>query len=85
LNCCNEADYGVHIFEDPDSHEVVGVTPEGKYHVRNCDLNAPHFIEERAERAELWRILTSRPMRIKVKDVWTFPEDKVLWLRSGSG
>jgi hypothetical protein len=65
LDCCKESDYGIHIFEDPDSHEVVGVTPQGKYHVRNCDLNAPHFIEERTERTELWRLLESRPMSLK--------------------
>src|ERR1700690_2436329 len=46
LNCCNEQDYGEHIFEDPDTHELVGVTPEGRYHVRNCDLNAPHLVRE---------------------------------------
>lgn len=71
LNCCKEVDYGVHIFEDPDSHEVVGVTPAGKYHVRNCDLNAPHLIAERAERAELRHILESRPVTIKGE--WAYP------------
>ena len=58
-------DYGIHIFEDPDTHEIVGITPEGKYHVRNCDLNAPHFIEERKERTKLWNLLESQPMRMK--------------------
>jgi hypothetical protein len=71
LNCCKEPDYGVHIFEDPDTHEVVGITPEGKYHVRNCDLNAPHFVEERAERAKLWRLIEDQPMRIK--NSWSLP------------
>jgi hypothetical protein len=71
LNCCKETDYGVHIFEDPDTHEVVGITPEGKYHVRNCDLNAPHLVEERAERANLWRLLEEKPMR--VKSDWSLP------------
>lgn len=65
LNCCEETDFGVHIFEDPDSHEVVGVTPEGKYHVRNCDLNAPHLVEERTQRADLWSKLEGKAMRIK--------------------
>jgi hypothetical protein len=65
LNCCEEADYDVHIFEDPDTHEVVGITPEGKYHVRNCDLNAPHLVQERAQRAQLWDFLEKKPMRAK--------------------
>ena len=73
LNCCRETDYGVHIFEDPDTHEVVGVTPEGRYHVRNCDLNAPHLVEERLERANLWRLLEERPFQIK--SGFTLPEE----------
>jgi hypothetical protein len=71
LNCCKETDYGVHILEDPDTHELVGVTPEGKYHVRNCDLNAPHLVEERAERAELWDLLENQPVRI---ENWSLPD-----------
>ena len=73
LNCCEEADYGLHILEDPDTHEVVGVTPAGRYHVRNCDLNAPHLVEERKERARLWRILSAQPVRIK--HGWSLPEE----------
>jgi hypothetical protein len=65
LNCCQELDYDVHILEDPDTHEVVGVTPQGKYHVRNCDLNAPHLTRERAQRAKLWHLLESTPMTLK--------------------
>jgi hypothetical protein len=76
LNCCKEADYGTHIFEDPDTHEVVGVTSEGKYHVRNCDLNAPHLVQERAERADLWRVLNAQPMRLK--QGWALPEETKL-------
>jgi hypothetical protein len=64
LNCCKETDYGVHIFEDPDTHELVGVTPEGRYHVRNCDLNAPHFVNERADRANLLNLLEAQPVQI---------------------
>jgi len=73
LNCCEETDYGVHIFEDPDTHEVVGVTPAGRYHVRNCDLNARHLVEERAERARLRTILDAKPIRIKRG--WSLPEE----------
>lgn len=57
LNCCEELDYGQHIFEDPDTHCVFGVTPAGKYHVRILDLNAPHLVEERAERARYRHLL----------------------------
>ncbi len=60
LNCCEEQDYGLHIFEDPATHRVFGVTPAGRYHVRMCDLNAPHFIRERRDRALLSDILTKR-------------------------
>lgn len=62
LDCTKEADYGVHIFEDPDTHEVVGVTPAGRYQVLNCDLNAPQFIEERQQRAKCWETLNSKPI-----------------------
>jgi len=65
LNCCEEADYDVHIFEDPDTHEVVGTTPEGRYHVRNCDLNAPHLVKERTQRTQMWELLESKPMQAK--------------------
>lgn len=46
-----ELDYGLHIFEDPDTHEVFGVTPAGKWQVLQCDLNASHLIKKRAKRA----------------------------------
>jgi len=71
LNCCEELDYGLHIFEDPDTHEVVGVTPAGKYHVRNCDLNADHLVKERADRAKIWGILESIPVRLNKG--WSLP------------
>lgn len=53
LNCCEEMDYGLHIFECPDNHELMGVTATGKYHIRMCDLNAPHLINERRDRSIL--------------------------------
>jgi hypothetical protein len=65
LNCCKEVDYGVHIFEDPDTHEVVGVTSEGRYHVDACDLNADHFIDERKRRARIWDVLNERQITLK--------------------
>lgn len=65
LNCCQEADYGTHIFEDPATHEVFGITPAGRYHVRMCDLNAPHFVEERRTRSELKQKISHSAARLK--------------------
>ena len=65
LNCCEEHDYGVHILENPTTHLVVGVTPPGKYHVRMLDLNAPHLVQERAERSRLRKLLYVDRKRIK--------------------
>ena len=73
LNCCTELDYGAHIFEDPDTHEVVGVTPTGRYHVRYCDLNANHLIEERKERTKLRQLLTSRT--VTLTSGWQLPPE----------
>lgn len=58
LNPTKEQDYGVHIFEDPGTHELVGTTPAGKYHIRCCDLNAPHLVQERHDRAQLTKLLS---------------------------
>lgn len=58
LNCCEEQDYGVHVFEDPVTHEVFGVTPAGKYHVRILDLNTDDLVTERKVRADLRIALT---------------------------
>jgi hypothetical protein len=57
LNPTKEQDYGVHIFEDADTHELVGVSPAGRYHIRCCDLNAPHLIRKRRDRALLRELL----------------------------
>jgi hypothetical protein len=65
LNPTKEQDYGVHIFEDPASHRLVAITPAGRYHIRCCDLNAPHLIQERAERERLRRILNDYPVTAK--------------------
>jgi hypothetical protein len=65
LNCCKEVDYGVNIFEDPDNHEVVGITSAGRYHVDACDLNADHFTKERKKRAEIWEVLEQRQIALK--------------------
>lgn len=60
INPFEELDYGHHIYEDPETHRVFGVTPTGKFHVLKLKLNADHFVEERrlrhamrAEKGEL--------------------------------
>jgi hypothetical protein len=60
LNPCEEVDYGVHLFEDPDTFEIWGATPAGRYHVRMLDLNADHLVLERRRRHEL-RALQKAP------------------------
>jgi hypothetical protein len=68
LNCCEEQDYGEHIFENPTIHLVVGVTPPGKYNVRMLYLNAPHLVQERAERSMLRKLLYVDRKRVKETD-----------------
>lgn len=65
LNCCREVDYGEQIFEDPASNRVFGVTPAGKYHITMLDLNAPHLVDERRDRAELRRLLFAERKTVK--------------------
>ena len=60
LNCCEEQDYGAVIFEDPNSHELMGTTPAARYHIVTCDLNAPHLVDERRRRSQ-YRDLLERP------------------------
>lgn len=51
LNPTVETDYGEHIFEDPDTHELIGVSPAGNYHIDILDLNDETFVWEREKRA----------------------------------
>jgi hypothetical protein len=67
LNPTKEQDYGFHIFEDPTTHYLIGTTPAGKYQIRCCDLNAPHLVLERAERAHLRRLLNDYPITSKIQ------------------
>jgi hypothetical protein len=53
LNPCREGDYGTQIFEDANTHELIGITPAAKYHIRVLGLNAPFLINERKERTAL--------------------------------
>jgi hypothetical protein len=72
LNCCEETDYDLQILEDPDTHEVVGITRGARFHIRNCDLNDPWLIQERRERSELWERLEAKPFHLK--KYWSLPE-----------
>ncbi len=58
----------MHIFENVVTHRVYGVTRAGRYHVRMCDLNAPHFVRERRDRAGLLEIMTARHALIRNLD-----------------
>ena len=65
LNPCEEADYGVQIFEDPDSHEIYGTTPAARWHIRMLDLNARHLVFERAERTRRLARIENQLITIK--------------------
>lgn len=65
LNCCEEQDYDEQIFEDPDTHYLIGATTAAIWHIRNLDLSAPHLVDERRDRAELRRLLNAQPIRVK--------------------
>ena len=65
LNPCVELDYGEHIFEDPVTHLLVGVTPAGRFHIRMLDLNADHFVAERRERTEIRQLLANAPFTLR--------------------
>jgi hypothetical protein len=69
LNPCEEMDYGVHIFEDPITHNLVGVTPSGRIQIRVLALNAPHLVEERRQRSELWATFTKLKAEAEAKNL----------------
>ena len=65
LNPCEEMDYGEQIFEDTDSHRLVGTTPAAVWHIRICALNSDHLVNERAKRAKYINQLRNKSIRIK--------------------
>jgi hypothetical protein len=65
LNPCKELDYGEQIFEDPRTHQLIGVTPAAKWHIRMCGLNADRLIEERRRRAKHLRTLHHKAIKVK--------------------
>ena len=64
LNPCAEVDYGEQIFEDPATHELVGVTTAARWHIRMCGLNADHLIRERRQRTRHWQVFKCFTVRV---------------------
>jgi hypothetical protein len=65
LNPCEEVDYGEQIYEDPQTHRLIGVTPAARWHIRICGLNADHLVHERAKRAEYWHLLKNKGVLVR--------------------
>ncbi len=65
LNPCEETDYGGQIFEDPDTHRLLGVSPAAIWHIRMCGLNADHLVNERAKRTQYIEQLKSKAIHVK--------------------
>ena len=65
LNPCEEMDYGEQIFEDPTTHELVGMTTAARWHIRVCGLNADHLTQERRRRAKHWRTIKGAIIKVK--------------------
>lgn len=65
LNPCEELDYGDQIFEDPDTHRLVGTTPAAIWHIRICALNADQLVNERSKRAKYVDQLKNKAIRVK--------------------
>lgn len=53
MNPCSETEYGNEIFEDPQTHELVGTTDIASYHIDILDLNNPALVYQRSERSQL--------------------------------
>jgi hypothetical protein len=64
LNPTKETDYGECLFEDPETHEIIGTTPAGKYHIDVLDLNHETFVFERQKRAEYSSLVSRSPARV---------------------
>ena len=58
-------DYGEQIFEDPETHKLVGVNPAAIWHIRICGLNAEVLIRERSRRAGHLRYLREVAISLK--------------------
>ena len=58
LNCCEETDYGDHIFER-ENGELYSETPEGRYHIRMIFLNRPDLVRLRQKRRQFLAIVNA--------------------------
>lgn len=65
LNPCEEEDYGSQIFEDPDSHVLIGTTPSAIYHIEILHLNAPFLVQERMDRARLSKLISQTLVTVR--------------------
>ena len=68
LNPTEEMDYGEHIFEDPKTHELFASTPAGWWQIEKLDLNSPHLVRERADRARLSNLLDRSGFILQTRD-----------------
>lgn len=53
LNPYIEPDYGVHIFENLETGELIGTTPAGRWQIEMLDLNAEHLVIKRLDRTKI--------------------------------
>lgn len=81
LNCCDEQDYDSVIFEDLNTHYLVGKTPAAKYHIEMIDLNDPGLVEARKYRfdllARLEAINVSKSTDPKVRELYSVISEDV--------
>lgn len=64
LNPYVEQDYGDHLLENPVTHELEARSVAGVWHIEKLDLNAPHLVRERKQRAAIWKRLSTGPLEI---------------------
>jgi hypothetical protein len=82
LNPTKEMDYGVHLFEDPQTHELVSATPAGQYHIDMLDLNHETFVWERRKRAQYLDLMNRSPALLtgsfqQLRDLMTFVREQI--------
>lgn len=73
INPCEEMDYGVHIFENLETGELVYASAKGSYQIAKCMLNAKHLVNQRKQRTLLLNLLESKtpislPNSISIKE-----------------
>jgi hypothetical protein len=82
LNPTKEMDYGVDIFENPQTQELVSATPAGQYHIDMLDLNHETFVWERRKRAQYIHLMNSSPALLagtfgELRDLMTFVREQI--------